>query len=112
MMSQMAASAPPGRVDQLAILVPDLEAAMDAYIANMGVTFGVFEANETTSTFSGSSERFSIRIAVALVGFLSIELIQPFPESRCIANTSIAGAPVSTTWELMSTIWKQQRYGL
>jgi catechol 2,3-dioxygenase-like lactoylglutathione lyase family enzyme len=67
----------PGRVDQIAVLVPDLDAAMDAYIATLGVRFRVFEANERTSTFSGSSARFRIRIAVALVGLSSIELIQP-----------------------------------
>jgi hypothetical protein len=67
----------PGRVDQIAVLTPDLEAAMDAYIANLGVTFGVFEANEATSAFSGSSRQFRIRIAVALAGSLAIELIQP-----------------------------------
>jgi catechol 2,3-dioxygenase-like lactoylglutathione lyase family enzyme len=67
----------PGRVDQIAFIVPDLEAAMDAYIAKLGVTFGVFEANESMSAFSGSSSRFRIRIAVALAGLLSIELIQP-----------------------------------
>jgi hypothetical protein len=65
------------RVDQIAVLVPDLETAMDAYIANFGVTFGVFEANEKNSSFSGSSPQFRLRIAVALVGLLSIELIQP-----------------------------------
>ena len=65
------------RVDQMALLVPDLEDAMDAYIANMRLTFRVFEVDERTSTFSGSSEHFRIRIAVALAGVLSIELIQP-----------------------------------
>jgi hypothetical protein len=67
----------PGRVDQIALLVPDLQAAMDGYIATLGVPFAVFEANEKTSTFSGSSREFRIRIAVALIGLLSIELIQP-----------------------------------
>jgi hypothetical protein len=66
-----------GRMDQIAVLVPDLEAAMDGYIAKLGVTFGVFEANERMSSFSGSSRRFCVRIAVALAGLLSIELIQP-----------------------------------
>lgn len=68
---------PNRRVNQIAVLVPDLEAAMDAYIANMQLRFKVFEADERTSTFSGSSEQFRIRIAVALAGLLSIELIQP-----------------------------------
>jgi methylmalonyl-CoA/ethylmalonyl-CoA epimerase len=66
-----------GHVDQIALLVPDLEAAMDAYVASLGVTFGVFEVTEATSSFSGSSPQFRIRIAVALVGLVSIELIQP-----------------------------------
>jgi hypothetical protein len=35
-----------GRVDQVAVLVSDLEAAMDAYIAGLGVPFQVFEVNE------------------------------------------------------------------
>ena len=73
----MTASALPGRVDQIALLVPNLEAAMDAYIATLGVSFSVFEVNEKTSSFSGSSPQFRIRIAVALAGLLTVELIQP-----------------------------------
>ena len=64
-------------MDQIAILVPDLDAAMTAYITSFGAAFAVFEVNETTSSFSGSSQRFRLRIAVALVGLVSIELIQP-----------------------------------
>jgi hypothetical protein len=67
----------PARIDQLALVVPDLEAAMDSYIGTLGVTFSVFEVDETTSAFSGSSARYRIRIAVALAGLLTIELIQP-----------------------------------
>ena len=65
------------RVDQIGIVVPDLEAAMDAYIATLGVPFQAFEVNQTNSTFSGSSPEYRIRIAVALAGVLSVELIQP-----------------------------------
>ena len=61
-MSPMTPAALPGRVDQIAVVVPDLEAAMDGYIASLGVRFGVFEATETTISFSGSSERFRLRI--------------------------------------------------
>ncbi len=68
---------PHGRVDQIGLLVPDLKAAMDAYIAVLGVSFGVLELDETTSAFSGSSPQFRLAIAVAQVGLLSIELIQP-----------------------------------
>jgi hypothetical protein len=71
------AGLPHGRVDQIASVVPDLEAAMDGHIAALGVTFSVFEVDETNSTCSGSSKKFRIRIAVALAGLLTIELIQP-----------------------------------
>ncbi len=46
-------------------------------VAKLSVRFGVFEANETMSAFSGSSAQFRIRIAVAQAGLVSIELIQP-----------------------------------
>jgi hypothetical protein len=68
---------PPGHLDQLGIIVPDLNAAMDGYIATLGVAFQVFEVDETTSSFSGSSAAFQLRFAVALIGLSSIELIQP-----------------------------------
>lgn len=64
-------------MDQAALIVPDLEAAMDAYAATLDVKFGVFEVTEPASSFSGSSPQFRIRIAVALAGLTSIELIQP-----------------------------------
>jgi hypothetical protein len=73
----MLTGALPARVDQIALVVPDLEASMDGYIAKLGVTFGVFEADQSMSSFSGSSPQFRLRIAVALAGLLSIELIQP-----------------------------------
>jgi methylmalonyl-CoA/ethylmalonyl-CoA epimerase len=72
-----------GRLDQLGIVVPDLKAAMDGYISALGVTFQVFEVDETSSAFSGSSAAFRIRIGVALMGLSSIELIQP------VAGTTI-----------------------
>lgn len=67
----------PDRVDQVALIVPDLETAMDAYIATLGVAFQVFDVDETNSSFSGSSRQYRIRIAVALAGLSSIEIIQP-----------------------------------
>ena len=66
-----------GHVDQIALLVPDLEAAMDGYVASLNVSFSVFEVTEANSTFSGSSPQFRLRIAVAQAGLVSIELIQP-----------------------------------
>jgi hypothetical protein len=68
---------PSGKLDQVGLLVPDLKCAMDGYVATLGVTFQVFEVNQTNSTFSRSSAKFRTRIAVAQVGLSSIELIQP-----------------------------------
>jgi hypothetical protein len=68
---------PGGRVDQIALLTPDLHAAMDAYVATLGVSFQVFEVDETNSVFSGSSASFRTRFGVALAAGSSIELIQP-----------------------------------
>ena len=66
-----------GQVEQVALLVPNLEAAMDGYIGSLNVAFSVFEVTEANSAFSGSSAQFRVRIAVAQAGLLSIELIQP-----------------------------------
>jgi len=64
-------------VDQLGIVVPELEKAMDAYVVNFGVRFQVFEVDDTMSQFSGSTRRFRVRFGLGQVGGLSIELIQP-----------------------------------
>lgn len=66
-----------GHIDQVAAVVPNLEVAMDSYIASMAASFQVFEVDQTISAFSGSSPQYRIRIAVALVGLSSIEIIQP-----------------------------------
>jgi glyoxalase/bleomycin resistance protein/dioxygenase superfamily protein len=72
-----------GRIDQIGIVVPDLKTAMDGYIASLGVTFQVFQVDESMADFSGSSPQFRIRFAVAPAGLSSIELIQP------VAGTTI-----------------------
>jgi 4-hydroxyphenylpyruvate dioxygenase-like putative hemolysin len=64
-------------VDQLGIVVPELEKAMDAYVVNFGVRFQVFEVDDTMSQFSGSTRRFRVRFGLGQVGGLSVELIQP-----------------------------------
>lgn len=66
-----------GHVDQVALVVPDLESAMDGYVANLNLSFGVFEVTEVNATLSGSSPQFRVRIAVAQAGPVSVELIQP-----------------------------------
>jgi 4-hydroxyphenylpyruvate dioxygenase-like putative hemolysin len=64
-------------VDQIGIVVPNLEKGMNAYAGMLRAQFSVFEVDETTSRFSGSSTAFRTRFAVAQVGLLSIELIEP-----------------------------------
>jgi len=71
------ANFPWGNLDQIGILVPDLEAAMDGYVATLGLKFQVFEVDESAGSFSGSSAHFRTRFGVAQVGLSSIELIQP-----------------------------------
>ena len=66
-----------GRLDQLGLVVPDLKPAMDGYISTLGVTFQVFEVDESNSSFSGSSAAFRLRFGIALMGLSSIQLIQP-----------------------------------
>src|SRR5262245_23149644 len=70
-------------VDQLGIIVPTLEDAMNGYADMLGVVFSVFEVNETNSRFSGSSPAFRTRFAIAQAGLLSVELIEP------VAGTTI-----------------------
>jgi hypothetical protein len=64
-------------IDQLGIVVPKLEDAMNAYAGILVGVFFVFEVNETNSRFSGSSSAFRTRFAVAQVGVTSVELIEP-----------------------------------
>ena len=99
-MSGMTAVAglPHSRVDQIGVLVPDLKTAMDAYVATLGAKFRVFEANERNSTFSGSSQEFRLRFAVALVGMLSIELIQPVSGITLHSEHLASRGPVFITW--------------
>ena len=65
------------KVDQIGIIVPKLEDGMNAYAGILGAAFSVFEVDESTSRFSGSSPSFRTRFAVAQVGLLSVELIEP-----------------------------------
>ena len=68
---------PGGRFDQIALLTTDLYAAMAGYAATLGVSFQVFEVDETNSAFSGSSPTFRTRFGVAVAGMCSLEIIQP-----------------------------------
>lgn len=59
------------------LIVAELGAAMDSWRRNLGLSFQVFEADETNSHFSGSGPRFKLRFGYGLMGLSAIELIQP-----------------------------------
>jgi methylmalonyl-CoA/ethylmalonyl-CoA epimerase len=59
------------------IIVAELSPAMDSWHKNLGVSFWVFEVNETNSRFSGSGPAFKVRFGFGLMGVSAIELIQP-----------------------------------
>jgi len=61
----------------IGVVVPDLSTAMDAYISTLGVSFSVFDLDETNSAFSGSSDSFRLRIGFGSLGVSAVELIQP-----------------------------------
>ncbi len=78
-------------VDRIGIVVRKLEHGMNAYAETLGATFSVFEVDESTSRFSGSSPAFQTRFAVAQIGLLSIELIEP------VAGTTIHSEHLETS---------------
>lgn len=59
------------------MVVAELNSAMDTWHKILGLSFWVFEVNETNSRFSGSGEAFRVRFAFGLMGASGIELIQP-----------------------------------
>jgi len=59
------------------VIVNDLEAAMDGYIANFGYTFFQFEVNEGNARLSTGSSSFQLRMAIGQLGLNLLELIQP-----------------------------------
>lgn len=59
------------------IIVADLGAAMNSWHRNLGLSFRVFETDETNSRFSGSGPRFKLRFGYGLMGLSAVELIQP-----------------------------------
>lgn len=60
----------------IGIVVADLESAMDGFQATLGAGFSVFEANETNSSFSGSSAAYRLRFGIGMAGSTMIELIE------------------------------------
>jgi methylmalonyl-CoA/ethylmalonyl-CoA epimerase len=59
------------------IIVNDLEAAMDGYIANLGYSFFHFEVNAGNASLSVGSASFTLRLAIGQLGLNLVELIQP-----------------------------------
>lgn len=50
---------------------------MDSWRRNLGLSFRVFEVDETNSRFSGGGTRFKLRFGYGLMGLSAVELIQP-----------------------------------
>jgi hypothetical protein len=75
------------------IIVADLVPAMDSWRMNLGISFSVFEANETNSRFSGSGPDFKLRIGYGLMGVSAIELIQPLEGETIYAQYLRAHGP-------------------
>ena len=50
---------------------------MDSWHKNLGISFSVFEVDETNSRFSGSGPKFKLRFGYGLMGLSALELIQP-----------------------------------
>lgn len=50
---------------------------MDSWHKNLGISFSVFEVNETNSRLSGSGTNFRMRFGFGLMGTFAMELIQP-----------------------------------
>jgi catechol 2,3-dioxygenase-like lactoylglutathione lyase family enzyme len=59
------------------IIVSDLDAAMNAYIGDLGYSFYQFEVNDGNATLPGSSPSFSLWFGLGQLGVNVIELIQP-----------------------------------
>ena len=70
-----------GSIDQVAVVVRDLDAAMERYVTHLGVgpwdvyTYGPHRMQ--TMTFRGSNQTYVMRLALAQVGSIQYELIEP-----------------------------------
>lgn len=70
----------------IGLVVNDLESAVDGFQAMLGAAFSVFEANETNSTFSGSSAAYRLRLGIGMAGPTVIELIEPAAGATYYSN--------------------------
>lgn len=70
-----------GSIDQVAVVVRDLDAAMERYTTQLGIgpwevyTYG--PARCSTLTFRGKDQPYSMKLALAMVGNTQYELIEP-----------------------------------
>ena len=76
-----AAAAGIGSIDQVAVVVRDLDAAMERYAAHLGIgpwkvyTYGTHRMH--TITFRGRDQPYVMKLALAQVGATQYELIEP-----------------------------------
>ncbi len=75
------ASAGISSIDQVAVVVRDLDAAMTRYAAQLGIgnwevyTYGPHRCS--TMTFRGQEQPYTMKLALAMVGNTQYELIEP-----------------------------------
>jgi hypothetical protein len=78
------------KVLQVAVVVPDLETAMRTYVEDYGIgPWHVYEFNPDTvedMTRDGEPARFAMRLALAMVGDVQLELIEPLDDSSIYAD--------------------------
>lgn len=77
------------RIDQVAVVVRDLDAAINRYWKIMGIApwrIYTYEPPGVQMTFRGGPGEYRMRLALAQVGDLTLELIQPLSEKNIYAE--------------------------
>jgi len=75
------------------IIVRDLDAAMNAYIGDLGYSFYQFEVNDGNATLPGSSPSFSLQFGLGQLGVNLVELIQPVSGSTLYSQHLVEKGP-------------------
>lgn len=72
-----------GDMKQVAVVVKDLEKAIENYRSKFGIEdFRILEPDFANQTYRGKPTKFRMRLAMAWVGPVQLELIQPLDEDN------------------------------